>query len=247
MTDGPLFYLATGAALLLIGLSKGGVGGMLGPLITAVMAMVLPADQAIGLLLPLLIAGDIFAIAAHWRRWSGVHARRLIPASVVGVIVAVALVADLPPLVLRRGIAVIILLFVIFRWLESRLRGQLQPTIRPWHGHLAGAVAGFSSSLAHVGGPPISIYLLVSELPPPVYAATSALFFAVLNLIKLPFYGLAGLLTPDLLWRAAPLLPLLPIGVWLGKAFAHRVPRMIFDRLIVGLLLMSAASLLLTG
>lgn len=245
MSDGLLFYLATGVSLLLIGLSKGGVGGMLGPLVTATMALVLPADQAIGLLLPLLIVGDAFAIAAHWRHWSGLHARRLVPASILGVILAMVLLTDLPPLILRRGIGLIILLFILFRWLEPRLRRDAKLVVRPWHGHLAGASAGFTSSLAHVGGPPISIYLLVNELPPPVYAATSALFFAVLNLIKLPFYILAGLLMPDLLWRTLPLLPLLPLGVWLGKAFAHRMPLATFNRLILGLLLLSAASLLL--
>jgi hypothetical protein len=110
---------------------------------------------------------------------------------------------------------------------------------------LAGLAAGFSSGLAHVGGPPVSIYLLLQDLPPPTYAATSALFFAVLNLIKIPFYGFAGLFDLQLVLRTLPLIPLLPLGVWVGKRFAHRVRRETFERIILFVLVLSALTLAL--
>jgi uncharacterized membrane protein YfcA len=242
---GASFYLAAGVSLFLIGLSKGGVGGMLGPLITATMALAVPADEAIGLLLPLLIAGDAFAIAAHWGKWARQHVIRLLPASVIGVAAAALVVADISPAQLRRGLGLVILLFIGYRLLEGRLIEGIDYRSRPWHGRVAGVVAGFTSGLAHVGGPPVSIYLLLQRLPPPTYAATSALFFAVLNLIKVPFYGLAGLFNPSLVVRTIPLLPLLPTGVWAGKRFAQRVRREIFEAIILGLLLLSAVFLLL--
>lgn len=239
------FLLAAGTSIFLIGLSKGGVGGMLGPLITATMALVVPADQAIGLLLPLLIAGDLFAIAAHWGRWARPHAVRLIPGSVVGVLLAVLVIADVAPGQLRRGLAILIVAFILFRLFERRFRVRPTYQARAWHGAAAGSIAGFTSGLAHVGGPPISIYLLLQQLPPPEYAATSALFFAALNLIKVPFYGLAGLFEIPLLVRVVWLLPLLPIGVWSGRWFAHRVRREVFERIILGLLVLSAIFLFL--
>jgi uncharacterized membrane protein YfcA len=239
------YHLAAGTSVFLIGLSKGGVGGMLGPLITATMALALPADQAVGILLPLLIAGDAFAVAAHWGHWVKIHVVRLVPASVIGVLIAVALVADINPLHLRRGLAVLIFLFVLYRLFEKRIVKGLAYQSKPWHGLLAGSVAGFTSGLAHVGGPPVSIYLLMQDLSPSNYAATSALFFALLNLIKLPFYGLAGLIDLTLLGRVVWLLPLLPLGVWLGKRFTQRVQSAIFEYVIVALLLLSMAFLLL--
>lgn len=245
MELGLSFYLAAGASLLLIGLSKGGVGGMLGPLVTATMALAVPADIAIGLLLPLLIAGDAFAVAAHWRRWSRIHVLRLVPASAIGVVLAVAVITHIRPEHLRRGLAVLILIFIVYRVSAGWIHPVVQYQSRWWYGPLAGAVAGLTSGLAHVGGPPISIYLLLQDLPPEVYAATSALFFAALNLIKLPFYGASGLIRLPILVRTFWLLPLLPIGVWLGKKFALWVAKETFERIILALLVVSAILLLI--
>lgn len=239
------FYLAAGTSVFLIGLSKGGVGGMLGPLITATMALALPADQAVGLLLPLLIAGDLFAISAHWGNWARQHVIRLVPASVIGVLAAVTLLSEVSPTQLRRGLAVVIILFLLYKLFEARLLRRLTYQSKAWHGSLAGGIAGFTSGLAHVGGPPISIYLLLQQLPPPNYAATSALFFAILNLIKLPFYGWAGLIDLPMLGRMLWFLPLLPLGVWLGKLFTRKVALKVFENIILVLLFLSAIFLLL--
>lgn len=239
------FYLAAGVSITLIGLSKGGVGGMLGPLVTATMAMVLPANVAVGLLLPLLIVGDAFAVAAHWGRWSRYHVVRLVPASALGVLLAVGILTSVSPLLLRRGLALLILAFLGYRSVSSRFRRSAAYEHQGWHGPAAGAVAGFTSGLAHVGGPPISIYLLLQNLSPSTYAATSALFFAALNLIKLPLYGLSGLIQLPVLIRTLWLLPLMPLGVWAGRWFTRRVAQETFERVIMGLLLMSAVFLLL--
>ena len=113
-------------------------------------------------------------------------------------------------------------------------------------GLLAGGVAGFTSSVAHTGGPPVAIYLLLQNVQPRVFAATSAIFFMILNYIKVPFYYAADLFNFDLLGQMLWLLPLVPLGVWVGKWVVVRVSKQAYDKLILFLLIISAFLLFFT-
>jgi len=239
-----LFFAMAALVIFIIGLAKGGLGGTLGVLATPLMTLVMPADQVIGLLLPILIIADMFAVATHWQRWDRKLVLLLIPGSVAGMLVGSLFIASISPDTLRRGIGVITLLFVVYKLLEGRILRFIQYQSRNWHGLLAGIVAGFSSTLAHTGGPPIAIYLLMQNVSPRVFVATTALFFAALNWIKVPSYFYIGLFDFNLLWQVAWLLPLLPASVWVGKQIAYKVDKIIFDRIIVVLLAVSAIFLL---
>ncbi|MGB5844308.1 MAG: TSUP family transporter, partial [Anaerolineales bacterium] len=86
MTVDPLiFYIMVAVIAFMIGLAKGGLGGTLGALATPLLALVMPADQVIGLILPILMLADIFAVSFHWRRWNSKLVLLLIPGAVVGV------------------------------------------------------------------------------------------------------------------------------------------------------------------
>ena len=238
------FFLITAVVICLIGLSKGGIGGTLGVLATPLMALVLPADDVIGLLLPILMIADVFAVASHWRRWDNKLLLLLMPGAILGMLLGTLFIATISPDALKRGIGVILLLFVIYKLLESRWANASQYQPHNWHGWLAGGAGGFSSTLAHTGGPPISMYLLMQNISPRTFVATSALFFAVVNWIKVPSYLYIGLFDFPLLWRTAWLFPLLPISVWVGKRMANKIDKALFDRLIIILLGVSALLLL---
>jgi hypothetical protein len=107
-------------------------------------------------------------------------------------------------------------------------------------------VAGLSSTLAHTGGPPISIYLILQNISPRTFVATSALFFMVVNWIKLPYYYYTGLFNFSLLTSIAWLLPFVPFGVWIGRRFSERIPKNLFDLIIVVLLAISGILLLMS-
>ncbi len=119
-------------------------------------------------------------------------------------------------------------------------------TGKDWHGLLAGTVTGFSSTLAHTGGPPVSIYLLLQGVPPRVFIGTSALFFLILNWIKVPYYFYARLFDFPRLLQVAWLLPLVPLGAWVGKWAAGMLSRQTFERVIVVLLGISGLLLVFT-
>lgn len=219
---------------------------MIGALATPLLALVMPADRVIGLLLPILIFTDIFAVAAHWRRWDKSLVLLLLPGAILGVTLGTYFITNVPTETLRRLLGIIILLFAFYKLLEKRLLRRLAYQPAKWHGWAAGSVAGFSSALAHTGGPPVTIYLLLQQVTPRVFVATSALFFMILNWIKVPYYFYADLFDWPLLGRMAWMLPLVVVGVALGRWLSVRIQPAAFDRLILVLLLISAGMLIFT-
>lgn len=146
---------------------------------------------------------------------------------------------------LRTGLGIIVLLFAVYKLFEDRIVGSIQYQSRGWHGILAGTITGFSSTLAHTGGPPVSIYLLMQDLTPQVFVATSALFFFILNWLKVPFYMYAQLFDfprqLSTLWIA---IPIVPLGVWIGKWVAVRFEKKTFEKVILVLLVLSSLMLI---
>jgi uncharacterized protein len=244
MPTSPLIFYAMAALVaLLIGFSKGGLGGTLGALATPLMALVMPADQVIGLILPILMIADVFAVASHWKRWDWRLIVLMMPGAVVGVTIGTYFITNAPTETLKITLGIIVLLFALYKMLEMRLFRTLTYEARDWHGVFAGTVAGFSSALAHTGGPPISIYLLLRRVPTHIFNATSALFFAILNWVKVPYYVYARLFDFQQIKNLVWLLPLLPLGVWGGKWAADKVSKETFERVIV--VLLAITSLLL--
>ncbi|MEW5870382.1 MAG: sulfite exporter TauE/SafE family protein [Chloroflexota bacterium] len=239
-----VFFIAFALACFLTGVSKGGLGGMLGALITPMLSLVMPPNLVVGLMLPVLMLADMFAVAAHWRRWEARLIWMLLLGAVVGVTLATRLITGLTVETLRRILGVLALLFVVYRLSEARIRSSLRYAPRNWHGALAGSIAGFVSTLAHAGGPPVSIYLLMQGLSPRAFVATAALFIAVLNWIKVPYYYYAGLFNFEQQVRLIWLAPLVPLGVWVGKRLVQQVNRVWFERVMIVLLSITGVLLL---
>jgi uncharacterized protein len=233
-----------GLVFFLTGLSKGGLGGTMGFLLTPLLALVMPTNKAVGLLLPILMLADVFAVATYWRSWDVKIVRILLAGAVIGVTLATFVLTSFPPEWLRRGLGVLSLLFVFYRVFEQRILRALVYEPHTWHGVSAGSLAGFTSTLAHAGGPPITVYLMFQKVAPEVFIATSALFFAILNWIKVPYYYFGGLFDFALLFRLIWLAPLVVLGVWCGRWLVKHINRVWFDRIILVMLFISGILLL---
>ncbi|MEZ5227257.1 MAG: sulfite exporter TauE/SafE family protein [Acidimicrobiales bacterium] len=234
--------VAVAAAALLIGLMKGGVGG-LGPVVTLLVATALPTKIAVGLLLPLLMLGDVSALWAHWGKWHRPSVVALLPGGLVGVAVASLFLRSMSERLLELFIVAISLAFAAYRLLEPRIR-TVPLEIRPVHGVAAGVTAGITSTIAHVGGPPIQVYLLGRRLEPREFVATSAMVFTVINWTKVPGYLAAGLFDVELIRQLWPVAFLIPPGIVIGKWFVTRVSAAVFDGLVLASLVVGALLLL---
>jgi len=240
-----IFYLMAAFVALLIGVAKGGLGGLVGILATPLMSLVMPPNQVVGLLLPMLMLADVFAVATYWKRWRIRLVLLLLPGGVAGVTIGTFFIKNASTELWRNMLAVIVFIFTLYKLLEKYILGKLTYDGKDWHGLLAGVVAGFSSTLAHAGGPPVAIYLLLQKTPPIEFNASTVLFFAILNWIKVPYYAYAKLFDFDRFMQIIWLLPLIPLGVMIGRWLTIKINRLWFERLIVALLLISGVILLL--
>ncbi len=237
MIDDPWFYLVAVPAVLLFGISKGGFGGGLGIVAVPLMSLVISPLQAAAILLPILCVMDLVAVWKFRGRWVWPELRVMLPASMAGILVGTWLFEYMSPAVIRLTIGIVAVTFTLHFWLSQRRSRQRElPYFPRAVGSLGGAVAGFTSFVAHSGGPPFSMYLLRRPLDRFEFAATSVFFFAVVNYVKLVPYAWLGQFDLANLATSAILVALAPLGVLTGVWLHGRISdRFFFAAIYVGL------------
>ena len=242
------FWLTAVLAVLVIGLSKAGFGGGVGAISTPLLALTIPVPEAAALLLPLLIFADLSALPHYHHHVDRHSIKWLLPGSLVGILLGSLFFRyfSANEHVLKVGIGVISLLFIAYQagqyWLAKALAGK-RPSAASGIG--LGLTAGFTSTLAHVGGPPVTMYLLPQKLPRQVFVGTTLILFTIINLVKLIPYGLLGLLRIGNLTTILILAPVVFIGIRLGIYLNQRFSDVWFNRVIYALLLFTGIQLVL--
>lgn len=215
---------------------------------TPLMALTIPVADAAALLLPLLIACDIFAVRHYWNRSDRRSVGLLLAGALPGVAVGAFFFAYFSEneRALQVGMGVLALVFVLFQVVRALVLGLLEKR-RPAAaaGVLMGALSGFASTLAHAGGPPVTMYLLPQKLPRDRYVGTAVMFFATLNLVKLVPYHSLGLLKVGNLLIVLVLAPLSYAGVRLGIFLNARFTDLWFNRVVYGVLFLTGLQLVL--
>jgi uncharacterized membrane protein YfcA len=239
----PLQNIVFAIACLMIGLSKGGLGGPLPVvLITPILAIVIDPKQAIGLPIPFLIFADWFALRLYWRKWDSHQIRLMMPSGIIGAIIGGIFLAQISPFTLKVIIGLFAALVLVYKLIESHFKA-IQYEHRDWHAYLAAASSAFGSVLANAGAPPFTIYLILQKLDPVSFIGTVTLFFTVINLMKVPVFLYNGNLN---LWQFLTVLwalPIVPLGVWLGRKSVAIIEQKTFERIMLVLLLISIVSL----
>ncbi len=235
ITD-PFFYAVTIPAVLLLGVSKSGFGAGFGSLAVPMMALAVSVPQAAAILMPVLLLMDVLGMAAFRKDFDLKLLKFLIPWGLVGIVIGAVLFKLLDARLVAGIVGAFTLLFLAQRLLFPP-KADSPPPPR-WLGALLTATSGFTSFIAHAGGPPVNAYMIPMRLSPIRFTATMAFFFFVINLAKWLPYAWLGLLD----WRnfatSVVLLPLAPIGVWVGVKLARRISQVLFYRfLYVGMLL----------
>jgi uncharacterized membrane protein YfcA len=235
ITD-PWFYAVAVPAVLLMGISKSGFGAGFGALATPLMALAVPVPQAAAIMLPVLFVIDMFGIHALARHADRALLKLLLPAGLLGTVIGTLLFGVLPPHRVAGVVGALTLLFLAVRLIHPP-RSDAPPPAR-WKGFGLATVSGFTSFVAHAGGPPIGFYVLPLRLAPIVFTGTMAVFFTAINLSKWVPYAWLGLIDSRNLLTSLALLPVAPLGVWAGVRIVRVIPQALFYRLFhIGMLL----------
>ena len=244
MLQDPLFYMMAIPAILIIGISKGGFGGALAVVAVPMLTFAVDPVLAAAILLPVLCTMDLIGVKAYWKQWDMTLIKNLIPAAVVGILLGSLSFHYFNTSAVRLLLGVIAIGFALQYWFK-RSDNKKAPSI--FWGRFWSSIAGFTSFVAHAGGPPISVYLLPLKLEKSVYQATTVLFFTLINYIKLIPYFWLGQLNTDNLITSLVLLPLAFVGMYLGIVLHHRIPEQLFYRLAYVFLFITGLKLLWDG
>tara|TARA_R110002111_G_scaffold164179_4_gene230408 strand:+ start:643 stop:1434 length:792 start_codon:yes stop_codon:yes gene_type:complete len=219
----PIWWYVTALCLgaLVIGIAKAGFGGGIGVIAVPLVANALPAERAIGVMLPILIFADLFSVYSHRRGVSWIHLRPLLIGACLGIALGSWVLWTFQETgqltgMLNISVGLICLIFVglqVYRWLGGRVP-RIPPG--PGGGAASGFFAGTASAVAHSAGPVVSIYLLEQRLDKSRLVATMVLFFLVVNCLKLPTYFGLGLITQQTLLESAQFAMLVPVGIMMG-------------------------------
>ncbi|MCU0792283.1 MAG: sulfite exporter TauE/SafE family protein [Opitutaceae bacterium] len=249
MNFDPATWALAAFAAAIVGLSKTGVPGI-GMLFVAIFANIMPTKAASGFVLPLLIFGDLVAVLSYRRHTEWSHLRRLFLWTGLGVVLGTLAMEHIDNRQAQLLVGGIILALVALHVWRKRRAGatpaEEAPTHGAWFAPTIGVLAGFTTLIANAAGPLMAIYLLSMRLPKMAFVGTSAVFFLLLNLFKVPFMVGLGLITVESFRFNLLLAPAVFGGALLGRWLLPKVSQAWFERL--ALLLSAAAGLkLLAG
>ncbi|MFE6149774.1 sulfite exporter TauE/SafE family protein [Streptomyces sp. NPDC057889] len=242
-------FAALAAAAVLVGFSKTAVSGA-NTVSLAIFAAVLPARESTGILLPVLIAGDILAVLTYRRHAHWPTLWRLFPAVAAGVVLGTLFMVWADDAMVRTSIgAILLLMAAVTVW---RRRREAAPEVEETASHAGrakarsyGVLGGFTTMVANAGGPVMSMYLLSAGFRKLGFLGTSAWFFLIVNSAKVPFSVGLGLINGrSLLLDAALALFVVP-GAFIGKACVHRINQRLFERLVIAATVVGGVQLLL--
>lgn len=242
-TPGAWFVLAVSA--LFIGMSKTGVQGIT-TLVIPVLALFFGGKPSTGLLLPMLCMADIIAVIYYRRDAEWKYIFRLLPSAIVGFFVALAVDRFVPAAEFKRLMALCVLggIGVMF-WSERRGKDAIAAHASSWwYGPLFGLMGGFTTMIGNAAGPIMAVYLLTMRLPKNTFVGTSAWFFLIVNLLKVPLQIFAwNNITLESFTVNLMMLPVIGLGSFLGIQLVKRLPEGNYRKMVIWLTVISTCML----
>jgi uncharacterized protein len=241
MSADPLVYFVAGVAVTCLGLSKGGFIGF-GLIATPLFALAIPPLESVAILLPIMLAQDVFSAWSFRNDWDYRTLSLMLPGSLFGIALAWVLARYLDQAIVRLAVGMIGIAFAVSYWAGLKTKTQSNGSGLFW-----GIVAGFTGTPANAGGPPFLVYAMSQVLPKMTFVGTMAIFFLVLNAAKLvPFFAL-GQFTSQNLAISAVLLPLAIIANFVAIRLVYRIPSSAFYRVSYGLVFAVSIGLIWQG
>lgn len=221
-----------GSAMFLLGMSKSGIKGI-GIIIVVIMAFVFGEKASTGVLVPMLICADIFAVVYYNQHAQWHIVKKLIPWMIVGVLVGVWVGNDISELIFKRLMAIIIIASVLIMIYTERRKSETVPDNK-WFSAGTGFMAGFTTMIGNLAGPVANIYFLAMRFPKNEFIGTAAWLFFIINVFKLPFHVFVwGTVTKETLVLDSVLIPVVIGGFFLGTYIVKFVSNVNYRRFIL--------------
>ena len=233
-------------AALGVGISKSGLAGV-GMIHILIFAAIFGARDSTGVLLPLLIVGDACAIYVFGSHAQWKHVRRLLPPTLIGIVLGWTLMGRLDDAMVARLIGGIILALTVLQLVRiwrPQVLGAMPHSMPA--AYAAGLLTGFTTMIANAAGPVIALYLLTLDMAKLPLVGTMAWLFFLLNTSKIPFSYQLGLIDPATLMINLLLAPVVVAGMAIGQSIVHRIPQLLFDSLLLGFTGIAALRMMLS-
>ena len=244
MSFEPWQWVLLVAGAVLAGFSKTGIPGS-SILFVAIFPNLMPARQATGVVLPMLVFADLFAYVIYRKNLEWKRVGLLLPWALAGILLGWLVLGHIDDRQTMKIVGGILALMLIMNF--WRRRGTIDEAVAHmpvWFGPLMGTFAGFTTTVANAGGPVMSLYLLAMRLPKLAFMGTGAAFFLLINWIKVPFVVQLGLITPESLKLDLYLFPAVAVGALMGRPLIERINQRRFENWVLFLTALAVAKML---
>lgn len=231
----PWQYALIAIGAFLVGLGKGGLPGV-GNLTVVFLALALPAKASVGILLPILISADIVAVIVYRRHAQWQYIWKLAPWMIVGILIGYLVFSRVNDGQVRFIIGLTLLSMTAIHFFRKWMRRNERDEDRLPHHKVfissTGIIGGFSTMVANAAGPVAALYFIASGLPKYAYIGTSAWFFLLVNVFKVPFMMKLGMIAPESLRFSASFMLYAVLGAIIAPFIVRRINQKIFEQLI---------------
>ena len=238
-----LFIACVVPAIILYGIAKSGLGGSVSLISVPLMTIVMPLNQALAIILPILIFSDFIAIYMFRKEFDLSTIKLIVPFAAIGIFIGSLTFSYFSEELLKLIVGVMGFLFAGHYFLFKK--NKIIPKQRNFFkGGICSAIAGFTSFCVHAGGTPTSIYLLPLRLKKEIYVGTRVIFFTFVNLIKLPFYIHLSMVNFNSLFQSMMLVPFAILGIFTGYKILKIIDENLFYNIIYVLILLTSTNLI---
>jgi uncharacterized membrane protein YfcA len=238
-----LFFITVIPAIILYGIAKSGLGGSMTLISIPLMTIVMPLNEALGIVLPILIFSDFIATYKYRKEFDLSTLKLMVPFAAIGVVIGSLTFSYFSENLLKFIIGLMGFLFAgHYFFLKKNKEAKSEKNFLK--GGICSTISGFTSFCVHAGGTPVSIYLLPLRLKKEIYVGTRIIFFTFMNLIKLPFYINLSMTNFVTFKQSVVLFPVAFIGILIGYKLLKVIDEKLFYNILYALILVSSTKLI---
>ena len=238
-----LFLFTVVPAIVLYGIAKSGLGGSMTLISIPLMTIVMPLNQALGIILPILIFSDFIAVYKYRKEYDIETLKLMVPFAAVGILIASFTFTYFSEELLKFIIGLMGFIFASHYFFFKKNKEAVSQK-NFLKGGICSAIAGFTSFCVHAGGTPVSIYMLPLRMKKEIYVGTRIIFFTFINLIKLPLYINLSMTSFDTFKQSAMLFPVAFLGILIGYKLIKIIDEKLFYNILYILIFISSSRLL---